>query len=176
MIITDQQAEVQGLKIIAELMCVAARTAPKACGIDNIVTAIIEGEDKDKLAACMWQIGNEYKNTTFKRDAECVEKIPLVMLIGTRIESIGLKLCGLCGWKDCAEAIEKKAICIFNPGDLGIAVGSAVSIAANHRADNRVFYTAGFAAVQLKLLGESVQIAYGIPLSVTGKNPFFDRK
>jgi uncharacterized ferredoxin-like protein len=37
-------------------------------------------------------------------------------------------------------------------------------------------YTAGFAAVKLKLLGEEVEIAFGIPVSATGENPFFDRK
>jgi uncharacterized ferredoxin-like protein len=36
-------------------------------------------------------------------------------------------------------------------------------------------YTVGRAITNLKLLGEDVKIALGIPLSVTGKNPFFDR-
>jgi uncharacterized ferredoxin-like protein len=51
-----------------------------------------------------------------------------------------------------------------------------VAVAADNRVDNRIMYTAGFAAVKLKLLGEEVKIAYGIPLSATGKNIFFDRK
>ena len=35
---------------IAKLMLVAARTAPKAGGRDSIVTVILDGEDKDRLA------------------------------------------------------------------------------------------------------------------------------
>ncbi|MFH0897642.1 MAG: hypothetical protein V1850_06320 [Candidatus Bathyarchaeota archaeon] len=38
---------------IAKLMVVAARTAPKARGEDKIKTAIITGEDKEKLAKVM---------------------------------------------------------------------------------------------------------------------------
>jgi uncharacterized ferredoxin-like protein len=37
-------------------------------------------------------------------------------------------------------------------------------------------FSVGRAAVELGLLGPDVKIAMGIPLSVTGKNPFFDRK
>ncbi|MBN1837706.1 MAG: hypothetical protein JW820_17750, partial [Spirochaetales bacterium] len=35
---------------------------------------------------------------------------------------------------------------------------------------------AGRAALNLKTLGDEVRIAWGIPLSVSGKSPFFDRK
>jgi len=55
---------------------------------------------------------------------------------------------------------------------LGIAIGSAVSIAANNRIDNRIMYTAGYTAIKNKLLGENIKIAFGIPLSATGKNIF----
>ena len=65
--------------------------------------------------------------------------------------------------------------CSFNAGDLGIAVGSAAGLAADLRIDNRIMYTAGKAAIELGMLGEDVQIAYGIPLAAKGKNPFFDR-
>ena len=61
-------------------------------------------------------------------------------------------------------------------GDLGIALGSAASVAADHRADCRIMYTIGKAAVRLGLLGPEVEIAHGIPLSVTGKSIYFDRK
>ena len=30
--------------------------------------------------------------------------------------------------------------------------------------------------LEMNLLGEDVRIAFGIPLSVSAKNPFFDRK
>jgi uncharacterized ferredoxin-like protein len=52
---------------------------------------------------------------------------------------------------------------------------SAVSVAMDHRVDNRIMYSAGKAAIEAGLFGPEVKIAYGIPLSATGKNPFFDR-
>jgi len=51
-----------------------------------------------------------------------------------------------------------------------------VSVAADLRVDNRVMYSVGKAALNIGILGEDVKIAYGIPLSISGKNPFFDRR
>jgi len=48
-------------------------------------------------------------------------------------------------------------------------------VAMDHRIDNRVMYSAGKAAIEGGFLSEEVIVAYGIPLSVSGKNPFFDR-
>jgi uncharacterized ferredoxin-like protein len=36
-------------------------------------------------------------------------------------------------------------------------------------------YSAGVGALQLRLLDKKDTVAYGIPLSATGKNIFFDR-
>jgi uncharacterized ferredoxin-like protein len=83
--------------------------------------------------------------------------------------------CGFCGFADCDVMQEAGGTCSFNSGDLGIAVGSAVATAADLRIDNRVMYTAGKAALELGLLGDDVEIAYGVPLAAKGKNPFFDR-
>ncbi len=59
---------------------------------------------------------------------------------------------------------------------MGIAVGSAISIASDNRVDNRIMYTVGIAVKELNLFEEGTAIVYGIPLSATSKNPFFDRK
>ena len=57
--------------------------------------------------------------------------------------------------------------------DLGITLCSAVKLADDLGIDNRMMYTIGVAAQSLGLLDSDVII--GIPLSVTGKNPYFDR-
>ncbi|MEW6621088.1 MAG: DUF2148 domain-containing protein [bacterium] len=175
-IVKSQEAENYGIRVTATLMCTAARTAPKAKGVDNIVSCLVDKQEKQNVVETMRQIAKDFNNDTFARDADSVEKAHILVLIGTKISPVNLKLCGLCGFKNCVECVEKNGICIFNPGDLGIAVGSAVAIAADNRIDNRIMYTAGFAAVKLNLLGKEVKIAYGIPLSATAKNIFFDRK
>lgn len=101
----------------------------------------------------------------------------VVVLIGTRISAIGVNQCGLCGFKDCDEKNRySEHPCAFNTGDLGIAVGSAVSTAADCRVDNRIMYSVGKAVRELKLMGDDIKIIMAIPLSCRGKSPFFDRK
>lgn len=168
MTIKEPDFKDKAIERIAEDMCVAARTAPKAKGVDNIVTAIVKGDDIKKLADAMLRLKRD-------RDAGNIMKASHIVLIGTKLGPLNLKPCGLCGSPDC-ESKPKDTPCSFNPLDMGIAIGSAVSVAADRRVDNRVMYSIGLAAVELELLGKDVRIAMGIPLSVTGKNPFFDRK
>ncbi len=168
MIMNESDFKERAIEHIAEDMCIAARTAPKAKGIDNVVTAIAKGDDIKKLADEMLKLKRD-------RDAGNIMNSSHVVLIGTKLGVLDLKPCGLCGFPDCASKPEEVP-CVFNAGDLGIAVGSAVSVACDRRVDNRVMYSIGLAAIKLGLLGNDVKIALGIPLSVTGKNPFFDRK
>jgi len=170
-------AENSALRRVAEQMVLAARTAPKAKGIDNLELLILEKEDISNLADEMERLGQAHQAPAFIRDAGNLRQhAAYVVLLGTRAEPVQLKYCGLCGNADCAETLEKNGVCIFGPGDLGIAVGAAVGIAGDHRADNRVMYTIGMAALSLKIFRTAVRIAFGVPLSATGKNPFFDRK
>ena len=77
--------------------------------------------------------------------------------------------------KNCGACKKAGAVCAFNVTDLGIAVGSAVSLAADNRMDNRVLFSAGKGAARMGLFGEEVKVCYGIPLSVSSKSVFFDR-
>jgi uncharacterized ferredoxin-like protein len=160
---------------VAKLMVTAARTAPKARGIDNIETMILDGEEKDRLAAEMRKLGAALDYPIFVRDAGNVDESDYVVLIGVRHSPIGLKSCGACGATDCAAAIQAGINCNFNITDLGIAVGSAVSVAADHRIDNRVMWTIGRTAIQLNFFSKKVRICYGMPLSTHGKSIYYDR-
>ena len=71
--------------------------------------------------------------------------------------------------------MEAGARCAYTGIDLGIAVGSAVSTATDARVDNRIMFSIGRAAQEMHLLGEDVCQIMGIPLSASGKSPFFDR-
>ena len=46
---------------------------------------------------------------------------------------------------------------------------------ADWRVDNRIMYTAGVAALRQRLFDPEFVIAFGVPLSATGKNLFFER-
>ena len=163
---------------VAEEMLTAARTAPKARGVDNLVLSIAIGDDIFRID-CKKDGRNREPvqwNFFFSQKSENIRKAQAIVLLGTRIKLQGLKLCGRCGFPDCTEKDKHPYFpCTFNTGDLGIAIGSAVSVAMDHRVDNRVMYTIGQALLEMKFLGEEVKIAFGIPLSVSTKNAFFDR-
>jgi uncharacterized ferredoxin-like protein len=172
----EEEFKKEAVLCVAEKMCLAARTAPKGRGIDLLEIAVVAGDTIEKVSKKMKEIGEKENHAIFTRDSENLKKAEAIVLIGTKIKVIGLKYCSFCGWPNCAEAENAGAICAFNAGDLGIAIGSAVSLANDFRIDNRIMFTIGKAAIELGLLGPEVKIAYGIPLSVSGKNPFFDRK
>jgi uncharacterized ferredoxin-like protein len=175
-LVKDKEFKDKMIEQIAEEMCLAARTAPKARGLDLLDMVIIKGDTIRKLSNKMLKMGEKENNRTFLRDGDNITQASVMVLLGTKTQYLGLKLCGYCGFPTCAEAEKQKAICAYNTGDLGIAVGSAVSVAMDHRIDNRIMYSAGKAALEMGLLDKSVVVAFGIPLSATGKNPFFDRK
>lgn len=175
MIITSSEVEERAIEQIADLMCVAARTAPKGKGIDNLVTLIVNGQEKEQLSAEMRRVAQESGMGFFERDANCIDKAPLIVLLGQKVKPMGVKPCGYCGYADCAECAQGTGVCAISVGDLGIALGSAVNSAALYHADNRVMFSAGKAAINIGLFDKEVKVAYGIPLSITGKSPFFDR-
>ena len=160
----------------AEFMAAAARTAPKGRGIDNIEVILIDDEaEKKKLISTMEAIAAKENRPSLARDAGNISLSPAIIIIGVRSNPAGLN-CGFCGYSTCDNLKKTTGICSFNSIDLGIATGSAIEIASSFHMDNRIMYSVGRAALDLKLFTPDVKEALGIPLSVTGKNPYFDRK
>lgn len=180
-IIFEENVRTMGVKDVAIKMMLAARTAPKARGRDNLVIALAEKDDITKIADEMQKIAKTPAAATiansFIRDAANILLAEVLFLIGTKIKPMGLANCGLCGFTSCEDKnSHPNHPCAFNTTDLGIALGAAVSIAADHRIDNRIMYTVGKAVCSLGILGDDIKIGFGVPLSATQKNVFFDRK
>ena len=175
--IHSQKAEEEAVLNLAYAVCAAARTAPKACGIDHMDTAVLTGENKDQVAEEMRRLGKSFgeNGSFFVRDAGNVDESDAIVLVGVKYQPRDLnERCGLCGFHNCVACVAARAVCVFTPLDLGIALGSAVALAADSRIDNRIMFTIGKAAASLGLLKEYTLIM-GISLSVSGKSPFFDR-
>jgi len=182
--IESEKGEKEAILEAAKLMLTAARTAPKTAGVDDILTMVVYGEEKDVIAEKMEEIAEQRKIDGFKRDAKNVRDSEAIVLIGVRgNKTLGFN-CGACGYKSCKEFEEaqKRAgqdfigpTCLFKALDLGIALGSAVKIASLLNIDNRIMYRIGTAALKLNLMPEAT-VAMGIPLSAKGKNIYFDRK
>jgi len=177
MIYSSSESEKEALLDVARLMVSAARTAPKAKGVDTILTMIVDGSDKDAVADEMRKIaeGGEHLKT-FSRDAGNVDNSDFLVLLAVKDCPLNLAVCSVCGFENCAAAEANGSPCAFNLSDLGTAAGSACAVAAHHWIDNRLMYTAGRAAMHLDLFGEKVRLCYGIPISARGKNIYFDRK
>ena len=163
------------LQVVA-LMAAAARTAPKTRGIDNIKVVALESEPmKRKVIAKMKEIAHAEDRPTLERDANNIAASPALLIIGVESNTAGLN-CGFCGQATCEALEAAKGVCAFNSIDLGIAACSAAAIANQFHVDNRLMYSIGRACLDLRLFDDKVKQALGIPLSITGKNPFFDRK
>lgn len=175
MIITEPDSREERVLRIAGEMMTAARTAPKACGVDHLEIATLSQPDIERLAERMRELAEDAERSFFVRDADNIAMSQAVVLIGVRTEVRGLD-CGLCGYLSCRAKAEAPSVpCAFDSLDLGIAVGAATSVAADCRGDNRVMYSAGVAATDLEML-PGCRTIVAIPLSVSGKNIFFDRK
>jgi uncharacterized ferredoxin-like protein len=163
-LIEEKNAISEAVRLIAEFMVVSAKTAPKARGVDNIVSTILTSrEELETLARKMEELA-EVHGDYFKRDAENVRNSDVVVIIGCKITNIGLKK---------VETLKFDPDYVGSIINLGIALGSAVKTASLLNVDNRVMYSVGVAALELKLV--DADIAYGIPLSVKSKNIYFDR-
>ena len=122
----------------ARQMLTAARTAPKARGVDIIEAILVEGDDLKLLADRMVEIGNERNRPSFIRDAGNVLQAECIVAIGTRYQSLGLN-CGHCGFATCAErenfspnscdTTESEAVHYCSPklGELSLATEGSVN-------------------------------------------------
>ncbi len=174
--------ELESVELLAKIILTAARTAPKGKGIDDIVTCLLSQEEKVDLADKMEEL-SEIKGLKFLlRDAKNVRDADAIILIGLKASGVGNLDCGACGFGTCKEMLEYGKVqkeflgpkCMIKYIDLGIAVGSAAAKAKDLCIDNRVLYSAGAAACYFKVI--DADVAMGLPLSVKGKNIFFDRE
>ena len=150
MIQSERESRHEHVLNIGRQMMTAARTAPKAKGVDIIEVAMVTDEDIHRLSEEMRAICEENGFKFFLRDADNIQSTECVILIGTHELAQGLN-CGHCGFATCAERPEGVP-CALNSVDVGIAIGSACSTAADHRVDTRVMFSAGLAAQRLNML------------------------
>ncbi len=189
----------EGVEIVAKLMAVAARTAPKTAGADWVQTALLVGEEKTKIAARMLEVAEKKANKLAQSDqaraeavrmdwgsdARTVEICNALVLIGIQGRKVAKLNCGGCGFGSCTDFSKRKplsieevdfpgAFCMFRVMDLSLASGSAVKVAMDNNVDNRLMQKVGIAALELGIISPC-DLILGIPLSASGKNIFFDR-
>lgn len=176
--LSEEEIRKETVLTLVKQMAIAARTAPKARGVDLLEIKIIH-ETKEILTIAdeMKKMGEDNNLAFFLRDSENIKKSVALLLIGTSISPLGLMNCNYCGMQNCENKNKYPTVpCVFNTNDLGIAIGSAVSVAADSRLDTRVMFSLGRAVKNLSIFPENISVILGIAVSVSGKNIFFDRK
>ncbi len=168
----------EGIQIVAEMMALAARTAPKAVGRDFVVIETLSGKEVRRLGLAMIEHGKKRNIPGFERDGQNVVDSQAVVLIGIKDANVADLNCGACGFDACIvinthEGEFRGPNCAMRHLDLGIAIGSAVKTASILNADNRVMYRVGVVARRLGQI--DADVVMGIPLSATGKSIYFDR-
>ena len=180
-------SETRAVEIVADLMAISARTAPKGRGQDSIVIRVVVGKELAALAGEMRRLGEETGIKILLRDAGNLEQSDAAVIVGCKSGDVAGMDCGGCGYATCQEmqsaqgdfVFQRKPFhgpnCAIKMADLGIALGSAAKTASLHNVDNRIMFTVGVAALSLGWL-EGCGVAYGIPLRVSGKSIYFDRQ
>src|SRR5512136_875348 len=125
--------EQNAVMAVADLMALAARTAPKGKGIDTIGIRVLAKKDIKRLAARLERLGTERNIGFFLRDAKNLAASDDCVLLGCRGQEPGGINCGGCGYANCADftqALRRRRTetmtpfagpnCILRMTDLGI--------------------------------------------------------
>lgn len=175
MLINERDTRRERMLQVANDMMTAARTAPKGKGFDIIEVAVLSGNTIVELSEAMLRYSERTGLKFVARDAENILNADAIVLIGTKEQVHGLN-CGYCGFDTCDAKLRQPAAvpCALNVTDVGIAIGSACGVAADRRVDSRVMFSVGRVAQETGCLPGCSPV-YGIPISCSSKNPFFDR-
>lgn len=175
------------IETVINLMAASAMTAPKAGGKDCLeIVALTDPDDLQKIADEMRKYAhNSSKENYWHRDAANIESAQGVLLIGLAGPVTAGYDCGGCGYRTCKEFEDSRELkdfelgytgphCIMRMMDIGVALASAAKQASLFNVDNRVQQRVGAAARALGYIG--CEVAMGIPVSISGKSIFYDRK
>ena len=174
-------------EMAVQLMAASARTAPKAGGKDFLeIVVITSDEELRKIAEAMKNYAPKSTNEAFwLRDASNIENSEGLLLIGLSKSVTAGYDCGACGYPSCEEFSKKREPkekemgysgphCVMRMIDIGVALSSAAKTASLLNVDNRVQQRVGAAARALGFI--KGEVVMGIPVSITGKSIYFDRK
>lgn len=183
----NQDSIRQTIETVINLMAASAMTAPKAGGKDCLeIIAITAPDDLQKIADAMRQYAhNSTKENYWHRDADNTESAQGLLLIGLAGPVTAGYDCGGCGYSTCKEFEEGRELqdftmgysgphCIMRMMDIGVALASAAKQASLFNVDNRVQQRVGAAARALGYI--DCEVAMGVPVSISGKSIFYDRK
>ncbi len=180
----------EAAKLTARLILASGTTSPRVGGVGECTIHILDDAcDIEDLCQEMERMG-DIKETWqfFKRDAAMLRDADAV-LITTSLRCVSDPAdinCNMCGKLVCEylketerlppdpEVAFQGPLCIFRATNIAYAIDGMVSQARNLGVDYGVFWTAGAAAMRLRILPRNTGFATAVAISITEKSPFRD--
>jgi len=91
------------MEMVAQLMALATRTAPKAGGKDFVELKVISGDVLQTLGDEMIKYGAASGRKDFDRDGKNIASAGAVLLLALKNPGVTGLNCGACGVDKCAE-------------------------------------------------------------------------
>jgi uncharacterized ferredoxin-like protein len=197
----EDQAKKENVLTVAKLMVNAALTAPFTGGVPGHEAEIAHGRrELERIAREIERLAHRQVPQRLKKpflyEAVMVRESDAIVFLGNKRahESPMDVGCGLCGGEpDCSFFYErvphfnglvdttdrsrktavKGPVCVIRSHDLGYAIGSALWIAGRNFVDAKPCYSAGLAARNLGICGQS-ELVIGVLVAAAAKNPYAD--
>lgn len=185
-----EQDRLEAVRIASRLLLASGTTTPRVGGVGECTIHIID----DPCAIedlCQGMESMSCKNKAwdfFKRDAAMLRDADAVLVV-TSLRCVTDPAdinCNMCGKMTCESLREteklpddtdvafKGPLCIFRANNISYAIDGIISQARNLGIDYGVFWSAGAAAMRMKILPRGTGFALAVAISITEKSPFRD--
>ncbi len=185
-----EQDRIEAAKIAARLLLASGTTTPRVGGVGECTIHIIDDPCAiEDLCQGIENMSSENKSWDFfKRDAAMLRDADAVLVV-TSLRCISDPAdinCNMCGKMTCESLRETEKLasgadiaftgplCIFRANNISYAIDGIVSQARNLGIDYGVFWSAGVAAMRMKILPRATGFALAVAISITEKSPFRD--
>ena len=180
----------ESIRLASRLILASGTTTPRVGGVGECTIHIIDDEcDIEDLCQEIEKMAVIKKSWNFfKRDAEMLRDADAV-LVATSLRSLVDPAdinCNMCGKIVCEYLKEEEKLpddpdvaftgplCVFRANNIAYAVDGMVNQARNLGIDYGVYWSAGAAAMRMKILPKDTGFALAVAISVTEKSPFRD--
>ena len=180
----------EAAKVAARLLLASGTTSPRVGGVGECTIHIIEDEcDIEDLCQQIERMADENEGWKFfLRDAAILRDADAILII-TSLRSLTDPAdinCNMCGKLTCEYLKEEEhlpagpgiaftgPLCIFRANNVAYAVDGIISQARNLGIDYGVYWSAGAAAMRMRILPKDTGFALAVGISITEKSPFRD--
>lgn len=185
-----EQDRTDAVRAASRLILASGTTTPRVGGVGECTIHVFDDAcDIEDICQAIEEMARIKKSWEFfRRDAAMLRDADS-LLIATSLRCLNDPAdinCNLCGKLVCEYLKEEEKLpgdpdvaftgplCTFRASNIAYAVDGMVSQARNLGIDYGVYWSAGAAAMRMKLLPKDTGFALGVALSVTEKSPFRD--